>query len=59
MITMPPKEILLRLAQKAKERAAKDTTCIGPDSTAERWNEIGNQYLIALTQAERELDAQS
>jgi len=46
-VTMPPAEVLYRLAKRAKDRAKLEEKELGPNSTAETLNRIGNQYLIA------------
>lgn len=53
-VTMPPADVLYRLAKRAKDRAKAEERETGPNSTAETLNRIGNGYLIANTEAERE-----
>lgn len=55
-VTMPPAEVLYRLAKKAKDRAKLLDCSIGPNTAAEHLNRIGNGYLIANTEAEREAE---
>ena len=55
-VTMPPADVLYRLAKRAKDRAKAEDQSIGPNSTAETLNRIGNGYLIANTQAEANRD---
>ena len=46
-VTMPPAEVLYRLAKKAKDRARAADEQLGPYTTAEHLNHVGNAYLVA------------
>ena len=46
-VTMPPAEVLYRLAQKAKERAKQLERQTGNQNAGDQLNHIGNVYLIA------------
>ena len=46
-VTMPPAEVLYRLAKKAKDRAKLADETIGPNTTSEHLNHVGNVYLVA------------
>jgi hypothetical protein len=53
-VTMPPEDVLYRLAQRAKAKAKLLEVEKGSNGLAEHLNHVGNGYLLANTQAVRE-----